>query len=80
MATLALNSGLWVRRLLMGGGPLRGGVPPQRLTMGPVQKTQTTSGLISSELLDSLLATGNFHVNYEPARVAAAFAQAREPP
>jgi len=27
MATLALNSGLWVRRLLMGGGPFSGVVP-----------------------------------------------------
>jgi|688.fasta_scaffold312999_2 hypothetical protein len=51
MATLALNSGLWVRRLLNffgegfanGGAPFRGGTPPQRLTMGPVQKNQTTS-------------------------------------
>jgi hypothetical protein len=51
MATLALNSGLWVRRLLnsfgegfaYGGTPFRGGAPPQRLTMGAVQKSQTTS-------------------------------------
>ena len=27
MATLALNSGLWVRRLLIGGSPLSGAVP-----------------------------------------------------
>jgi hypothetical protein len=46
MATLALNSGLWARRLLNSFGEgcaLRGGAPPQRLTMGAVQKSQTTS-------------------------------------
>ncbi len=44
LATLALNSGLWVRRLLMGGIPLSGiGAPPHRLTMDPVQKSQSTS-------------------------------------
>jgi len=43
MATLALNSGLWVRRLLIVGAPFRGGTPPQRLTMGAVQKNQSTS-------------------------------------
>ena len=26
------------------GAPFRGGTPPQRLTMGPVQKNQTTPG------------------------------------
>ena len=30
MATLALNSGLWVRRLLIGGSPLSGVVPRLR--------------------------------------------------
>jgi len=29
--------------LLIGGSPLVGGAPPQRLTMGAVQKSQTTS-------------------------------------
>ena len=44
MVTLALNSGLWVRRLLMGWEHLlRGGAPPWRFTLGPVQKNQTTS-------------------------------------
>jgi hypothetical protein len=46
MATLALNSGLWVRRLLIGGAPFRGGAPPQRLTMGAVQKSQTASDML----------------------------------
>jgi len=27
------------------GAPIRGGTPPQRLTMGPVQKNQSTSAL-----------------------------------
>jgi glycosyltransferase involved in cell wall biosynthesis len=44
MATLALNSGLWVQRLLIGRSHrLRGGTPPQRLTIGPIQKNQSTS-------------------------------------
>jgi hypothetical protein len=30
MATLALNSGLWVRRVLMGGNPFSGVVPRLR--------------------------------------------------
>ncbi len=37
MATLALSSGLWVRRVFMGG------IPHQKLTMGPLHKNQTTS-------------------------------------
>jgi hypothetical protein len=45
MATLALNSGLWVRHLLIGGSPFQGRCPPQRLTMGAVQKSQTTSDI-----------------------------------
>jgi len=28
------------------GAPIRGGTPPQRLTMGPVQKKQSTSGSV----------------------------------
>jgi hypothetical protein len=44
MATLALNSGLWVRRLFIGGWPLKGGgAPPQRLTIGAVQESRTTT-------------------------------------
>jgi hypothetical protein len=42
--SVALNSGLWVRHLLIGGGPEdQGRCPPQRLTMGAIQKSQTTS-------------------------------------
>ena len=52
MATLALNSGLWVRRLLNsceesfanGGPPVWGGTPSLSLTIGAVQERQTTSG------------------------------------
>ncbi len=29
----------------MAGAPVRGGTPPQKLTMGPVQKKQTTSSM-----------------------------------
>lgn len=43
MATLALISVLWVRRLLIGGSPFQGGAPPQKLSMCPVQKCQYTS-------------------------------------
>jgi hypothetical protein len=51
MATLALNSGLWggacstpsEKASPTVGAPFRGGAPPQRLTMGAVQKSQTTS-------------------------------------
>lgn len=35
MATLALNSGLWARRLLMGWGPFSGVVPRLRGNDGP---------------------------------------------
>lgn len=38
MATFALNSGLWVRHLLIGGTPFRSGAKTQRLTMGSVQR------------------------------------------
>jgi hypothetical protein len=39
------------RRLRLRWEPLvRGGAPPLRLTMGAVQKSQTTSGLIASRL------------------------------
>jgi hypothetical protein len=43
MATLALNSELWGGACSMVGALFRGGTPPQRLTMGPVQKNQTSS-------------------------------------
>ena len=44
MATRALNSGLWVPRWLIGGSPrFRGGTTLQRLTMGLVQKNQSSS-------------------------------------
>ncbi len=35
MATLALNSGLWVRRLLIGGSPLQGRFPASEVNDGP---------------------------------------------
>ena len=46
----ALNSGLGVQRLLMGGSSLSGmgGGGIHRLTMDPVQNTQTTSLRLSS--------------------------------
>ena len=34
MATLALNSGLWVRRLLMGGSPVQGRYPASEVNDG----------------------------------------------
>jgi putative transposase len=34
------------------GAPFRGGTPPQRLTMGPVQKNQSTSEFIAQALQD----------------------------
>jgi hypothetical protein len=34
MATLALNSGLWVRRLLMGGSPVQGQYPASEVNDG----------------------------------------------
>jgi hypothetical protein len=51
MATLALNSGLWVRRLLnsfgegyaYGGSPFQGRCPASEVNDGAVQKSQTTS-------------------------------------
>jgi hypothetical protein len=33
----ALNAGLWVLRLLIGGSSFQGRCPPQRLRMGAVQ-------------------------------------------
>ena len=41
-ATLALNSGLGMRRLVIGEAPFRSDVPPQGLTMGTIQKNQTS--------------------------------------
>ncbi len=47
MATRDLNSGLWLRRLLVSGSPhFRCGTTSQRLTMGPVQKNQISSLLL----------------------------------
>ena len=34
MATLALNSGLWVRRLLIGGSPFQGRYPASEVNDG----------------------------------------------
>jgi hypothetical protein len=39
VATQALTSELWVRRLLIRESPIRSVAPPQKLTMGPDQKT-----------------------------------------
>jgi hypothetical protein len=36
MATLALNSGLWVRRLLIGGSPVQGQYPQGLLEVTPM--------------------------------------------
>ena len=60
-----LNSGLWVRRLLMVGAPFHGWCPPQRLTMGAAQESQTTSasalGIMAGIALGtfSAIKTGN---------------------
>ena len=43
MATLALNSGLWVRRLLIGWSPVQGQYPVSEVNDGAFQKNQSTS-------------------------------------
>jgi hypothetical protein len=43
MATLALNSGLWVRLLLIGGSPFQGWCPASKANDKSCSKTQTTS-------------------------------------
>jgi hypothetical protein len=36
--------------------PSRGGAPPQRLTMGPVQKSQTSSHIVHDVMYDRIVA------------------------
>ena len=44
MATRAVDSRLWVRRLLNGETPIRCDTAPQSLTMGTVPKTSPFNG------------------------------------
>ena len=64
-ATLALNTGLWVRRLLIGGSPFSGGRPDLWLTMGPAQITQITSAAVHRMHLIANACAKNKNVFYE---------------
>jgi len=52
MATLALNSGLWVRRLLIVVKPLVGVMPPSEVNDGPCPEKPDHLTLRASELED----------------------------
>jgi hypothetical protein len=53
MATLALNSGLWVRRLLIGGSPFQGRCPASEVNDGGCpEKPDHLIYLLSLDVLD----------------------------
>jgi hypothetical protein len=54
MATLAMNSGLWVRRLLIGGSPFQGRYPASEVNDGTCpEKTDHLKALAKESLSDS---------------------------
>jgi hypothetical protein len=73
MATLALNSGLWVRRLLIGGSPHQGRYPASEVNDGacPEKPDHLASRLLRLRVLQMIQCTDIQRPNHHASGVVA---------